>query len=104
MPEYDPRVRRRIYWAQTMAYVLIMSVIIAGFATFSQQQHRNCQNAYDNRLAIRAMSVAIAELGRNLVLGNKPEGHITEDQRLAMDEFDRFKTQQIEHLPLPDCN
>lgn len=103
MPEYDPKVRRRIYWAQTMAYVLIMSIIIAGFATFQRQQTILCENSYGNRLAIREMSTAIAELGRSLVVGDQPIGQITPEQHRAMQQFETFKEQQIKSLPLPDC-
>lgn len=103
MPEYDPRVRRRIYYAETLAYILIVTIAVAGFVSADRQRQGVCHAVYDNRQAVRDLTVAIKHLGRDLVLGDPPAGSITPDQRETLRQFSQFEREQLQELDLPIC-
>jgi hypothetical protein len=105
MPDRDPKARRRLWYGQTVAYVLIMGVVLWGFWVQSRIQADLCNSSYENRVAIRNLSAAISTLGEHLVLGNKPDpGHITPEQKASLKQFRDFRKAQAKALDLPTCD
>jgi hypothetical protein len=104
MPETNRRVRRRIYYAQSLAYVLIILIAIVGFVDARETQREMCEGGRQNRLAIRTLTSEIAALGEDLVVGDRPRDQITPDQQAAIDRFQVFKAAQLQRLPLPICS
>lgn len=104
MPEYDPKVRHRIYVAQVAAYVLIVTVAVIGFWRIANTQDDLCRTASDNRAAIRGMTEAITRLGINLVKqDDDPSNHLTAGQRRAVAQFRAFRREQVTALDVPVC-
>lgn len=102
MPEQNLRVRHQIWTAQLLAYVLILVTAIWGFYAIGRQTDRLCDNALANRVAVRQLTSAIANLGRQLVVGDAGSA-VTPEQVASLQEFREFKRRTLAKLPNVPC-
>jgi hypothetical protein len=103
MPEANLKIRHRIYYAQTLAFLLIVIIAAAGIVYAERDRDALCRASYDNREAIRDLAREISNLGEDLVLGDPPKGDISQEQKEAIDRFEEFEQEQLDHRPLPVC-
>lgn len=104
MPDSDAKYRRRIEFAQLVAYLLIIGVV---FYTWSGFEHRDkdiCRAAQVNRDSTRDLVIAIHRLGEELVVGSSNPTEPTEQQKATLARFEEFKNQQLRLLDKEVCS
>lgn len=107
MTDLTRKLRRRLVYAQTLAYLLIVTTAALGFLMFAETQGRLCRVSYENRVAIRTLISEISTLGENLVkndsIGQPPGVPLTEEQQDTLRQFREFEDSQLSRLELPTC-
>lgn len=92
---------RNVAAAQLVAYLMIITIAVLGFARFQQTQEDICRQAQANRQATRNLVVAIDALGQQLVLGSDEKP--TPEQLATLKVFKEFRDQQLTLLEGPVC-
>lgn len=98
MPEYDPKVRRRVYRAELGAYLLIVTLAVVGFWRQEQTQEDLCGAVADNREIATELVNSVSQLGTALVSNDRPPEQLTPEQRAALERIESFRNDRLEKL------
>ena len=104
MPYRDPNVRRRIFWQQLGAYLLIVGIGIYGFYQQDKDEYERCLSGNEIREVSRNNVLAVYDLA--LSLSQPPPGDTSpmtpEEQaqtQLFIDRITKFRDEQLSKIP-----
>jgi hypothetical protein len=97
------RIHKRIGFAQLIAYLFMIAMIIWVYGGFENRDHAICDSAQKNRESTREVVVAIHELGESLVLGSTDPRSPTPEQQASLNKFKKFRNALLEDLAGPVC-